>query len=257
MMGQTKSTVGSTSFELIVELKDSKTKLPVDGTEIYLFNPITKQLLETQITDQGVATFYIQPYTDYEVRACNSEYFKNGFSIFQGNQDDKVICTTGADAYAYADGGGYDKPNAMLKATLEMDPMTVGSIFDMKNVYFDLDKARLRPEGRRELDNLAMIMNRNKSITIELSSHTDSRGSDEYNQKLSERRAKSCYNYLISKGIDSSRIRPVGYGEMKLLNECSNGVNCPDSKHQINRRTEVEIITFDPLQCSPSLDLDF
>lgn len=244
-------------IELIVELVDSKTRMPVDGSEIYLFNPYSPELLETKPTEQGIATFYINPYTDYEVRACNSEYLKNGMTIFQGTKTDKLLCTTGADDYIFAESNRGANRTTIIKATLEMDPMTVGSVFELKNVYYDLAKATLRPESRRELNSLVSIMKQNNSITIELSSHTDCRGGDDYNQKLSERRAKSCYNYLISKGIDASRIRPVGYGEKKLLNECADGVNCPEDKHQINRRTEIEIITFEPLQCTPSIDLSF
>ena len=85
-------------------------------------------------------------------------------------------------------------------------------------------------------------------MTIELSSHTDQRGTTEYNQKLSQCRAESAVNYLIKKGIDKSRFSAVGFGESKLLQDCSNIEGCPqDSKgdcdcHQNNRRTEVKII---------------
>ena len=92
------------------------------------------------------------------------------------------------------------------------------------------------------------IMKQYKNMTIELSSHTDQRGTAEYNLKLSQCRAQSAIDYLIKKGIDKSRLTAVGYGESKLLQDCSGITGCPDDSkgdcdcHQNNRRTEVKII---------------
>jgi outer membrane protein OmpA-like peptidoglycan-associated protein len=100
-------------------------------------------------------------------------------------------------------------------------------------------------------------MKRNKSITIELSSHTDSRASESYNNDLSQKRAQSCYDYIVSKGISSDRVRPKGYGESKLLNECKDGIECDEQQHQKNRRTEIEILRYTPIECEPIMDMDF
>jgi outer membrane protein OmpA-like peptidoglycan-associated protein len=75
-----------------------------------------------------------------------------------------------------------------------------------------------------------------------LSSHTDCRGTDTYNQDLSFRRAKSAKNYLVSKGIKASRIKIMGYGETKPVNKCVDGVSCTDEEYQANRRTEFKVI---------------
>jgi len=82
----------------------------------------------------------------------------------------------------------------------------------------------------------------NKDLTIEIGSHTDSRGSDAYNLKLSQARAQSVVDYLIGKGIAPERLVAVGYGETKLVNRCSNGVDCTEEEHQKNRRTTFRII---------------
>jgi len=79
-------------------------------------------------------------------------------------------------------------------------------------------------------------------MVIELGSHTDSRGDDDYNQKLSLRRANSARRWLINKGIDSKRIQAKGYGETVILNNCSNGEDCTDDEHRFNRRTEFKIL---------------
>ncbi len=75
-----------------------------------------------------------------------------------------------------------------------------------------------------------------------MSAHTDARGSDAYNMKLSQARAQSCVDYLISKGVKKSSITAKGYGETQLLNKCKNNVTCPEDMHQENRRTEVKIL---------------
>lgn len=87
-------------------------------------------------------------------------------------------------------------------------------------------------------------MRDNPTLTIELSSHTDSRGSDNYNRVLSERRAKSAVDYLVSRGIERDRMEAKGYGETQLLNECDNNVPCSKDAHQKNRRTEVKVLSF-------------
>jgi outer membrane protein OmpA-like peptidoglycan-associated protein len=114
----------------------------------------------------------------------------------------------------------------------------------LEYVLYNFDKSFLRPEGKAELDKLVNFLNSNPNVMrVELESHTDSRGSDKYNLKLSQSRARSCYVYLISKGISKNRIKTKGFGETKLKNECSNGVYCTKEKHQANRRTELILVT--------------
>lgn len=112
------------------------------------------------------------------------------------------------------------------------------------NIYYDLDKYDIRPDAAKELDKIMRMLRDNSKLVIELSSHTDSRGSNTYNQKLSENRAKAAVSYLVSKGIDNRRLYPKGYGESKLMNECNDGVKCSEEKHALNRRTEFRVIGF-------------
>ncbi len=248
---------GSETFKLIIKVEDRDTKKPVEGTEVYLYHTKSGDLLNEQTVENGKATFNIDPHKEYEIRTCNNEYFKGGMSIYECNEGNEILCTFGASHYTFGAGGGPSKPDAMLQATLSLNSMKVGSILELENVYYDLDKASLRPSAKQELQELATIMKRNKSITIELSSHTDSRASKKYNKDLSNRRAQSCYQYLIDLGIAPDRIRPVGYGESRLVNQCADNVDCSEKQHQKNRRTEIEILTYTPIECKPSLDLDF
>lgn len=114
-----------------------------------------------------------------------------------------------------------------------------GTVLDIKYEY-DMDA--LLPESKFELDRLVRYMNDHNVAKVELSSHTDARGSDEYNQDLSQRRAQSAVNYITSKNIARNRIIAFGYGETRLLNQCDDGVNCSDEEHRTNRRTEAKLL---------------
>lgn len=110
-------------------------------------------------------------------------------------------------------------------------------------IYFDFDKDLIRDDAALELDKLVATMQEYPSMVIKIASHTDSRGPREYNLKLSDRRAKSTRDYLISQGIDAERIESaIGYGESQLLNECDGSVRCGREKHQRNRRSEFIIV---------------
>ena len=120
---------------------------------------------------------------------------------------------------------------------LYLAPIEIGQIVRLNNVFFDFDKWDLRPESFIELNRVVELMNNNPSIEIEMSAHTDSYGSDEYNFKLSDERARSVREYIISKGIAASRIISQGYGETKPVAE-----NDTDENRQLNRRVEFKIL---------------
>lgn len=114
---------------------------------------------------------------------------------------------------------------------------------DLETIYFDLDKSFIRPDAAVELDKVVALMNKYPGMVIRLESHTDSRANDQYNIALSNRRAKSTYEYIISKGINPERITAYeGFGETQLVNKCKNGVPCSEAEHQLNRRTEFIIV---------------
>ena len=97
-------------------------------------------------------------------------------------------------------------------------------------------------EITEELDKIVQFLTDNPQMNLELGAHTDAMASTAYNLKLSQRRAESAVNYIIRRGITKDRIKPKGYGESQLINECSDGVECPEEMHQQNRRTEFKII---------------
>ena len=111
------------------------------------------------------------------------------------------------------------------------------------NIQWPLGSAKLTSRAKSEINRILIpLLKSNPGTRIELSSHTDSRGSKAYNKHLSQMRADAIKSYLISKGINPNRIVSIGYGEERLLNNCSDGVSCSEAQHRINRRTEYKII---------------
>jgi outer membrane protein OmpA-like peptidoglycan-associated protein len=114
-------------------------------------------------------------------------------------------------------------------------------LFVINRIYYDYNSSNLTSEASSQLDQIAMVMQRNPKILVEFRSHTDSRGEALYNKSLSGKRAKAAVTYLIKKGLSISRFKAEGIGEEELLNECADGVECSDPEHSINRRTEIRL----------------
>ncbi len=186
-----------------------------------------------------------------------------GVKVTLRNEKDKSeqTVTTGPD-------GGYEfatKPNAPYTITAQKDRYAtkkaqyskakkkavvtdslglygVGDVFQLKNIYYDLNKFFIRPDAARELDHVLAILKEYPQMQIELRSHTDARATDMYNMRLSENRARAALDYLVSRGVPASRLVAKGYGESEILNGCIDGVNCSEDEHQQNRRTEFKIV---------------
>lgn len=133
--------------------------------------------------------------------------------------------------------------NITLDTILVLDRISLDAVYRLDNIYYDLDKAEIRPDAAKELDKLVQILIDNPAITIELSSHTDSIASVEYNMDLSQRRAESAVNYLIQHGISPDRLVAKGYGELRPIARNTNpdGTDNPAGRDR-NRRTEFKIL---------------
>ncbi|MEN8927360.1 MAG: OmpA family protein [Flavobacteriales bacterium] len=123
----------------------------------------------------------------------------------------------------------------------------VADLCGIEDILYDFNKSYIRPDAAVELDKLVKCMNENPEMIVEIGSHTDCRASRRYNEKLSDRRAKSARKYVVSKGIAPYRIFGKGYGETRLLNGCAceptNKSDCSEDEHQLNRRTEFRIVS--------------
>ncbi len=131
-----------------------------------------------------------------------------------------------------------DVTNINLDTTIVLEQLVLERAIVLENIYYDLDKAEIRPDAAVELDKLVQILKDNPGIRIELSSHTDARASDSYNDALSQRRAESAVEYIVSQGIDRDRLEARGYGKRQLIIEDAQ----TEEEHQVNRRTEFKVI---------------
>ena len=120
---------------------------------------------------------------------------------------------------------------------INQSPITI-----IESLYYAYGDYKIDQTGFNILDKVITVLNSNSKLTIEISSHTDSRSSDVFNLTLSQKRAKTAVDYLISKGINKNRLKAVGYGESRLLNNCKNDAPCTEEEHAKNRRTEFKIV---------------
>jgi outer membrane protein OmpA-like peptidoglycan-associated protein len=132
-------------------------------------------------------------------------------------------------------------PTVKIDAAIQpIDVIVTETEIILKPIFFEYDKSNITQEGAFELDKLVQVMKNNDKLVIMSKSHTDNRGSDKYNLSLSDRRAKSTVQYIISKGIDASRISGKGMGELEPKVDC--GANCTEEQHAQNRRSEFLIV---------------
>ena len=202
---------------------DRKTGKPISGANVTLYMNNQSLVAAQNVKSDGVFLFELAKESDYNLVA-KKEKFDTGT---------KLISTKGI------------KKSDTLVADLKLGTLfEVGKIFTLKNINYDFDKDNIRPDAAKILDGLVDIMRDNPTLEIELGSHTDSRGADKYNLALSQRRAQSVVNYLVSKGISRMRMIAKGYGETALLNACDDGVKCTDEQHQENRRTVFKVLRY-------------
>ncbi len=126
------------------------------------------------------------------------------------------------------------------RVTVKLDDLELNKTFTLENIYYDLNKYNIRSDAAVELDKLVQILKDNPSVKIELASHTDARATDAYNNTLSQQRAQSAVNYLISRGIDTERLTAKGYGESQLIVQNAK----TEEEHQRNRRTEFTVLSY-------------
>lgn len=202
-------------------LTNYATNAPLAGAKVILTNPNTGKKDTVYADANGLVDAYLDPNVKYKM------------DIVQGG---RVIGSSEVNTQGWNTSG---KPNAQ---NFSVAPMMPGSAIQLPNIYYNFNDATLRPDARKDLSMVISLMKQQPSLTIELGSHTDSRGSDRYNLDLSQRRANGVAEYLASKGVDRNRLKPVGYGESEPRNKCVDGATCMEQDHARNRRTEVRVL---------------
>jgi len=132
--------------------------------------------------------------------------------------------------------------NSPAPKSIEEEDGEALQVVELEYVNYELDKSDIKPDVAATLDRLIALLKEFPDLEIRIESHTDSRGSDDYNMLLSKKRARAAFDYVVSKGIDPKRLLYRGFGETKLLNNCTNGVDCTEEQHEVNRRSIVKVV---------------
>ena len=201
--------------------RDIKTEIILTGVTIRLIDETGKIIDEVITKDNGEYTFKVECNKTYTVVGTKPDY----------KEDKKTIPTT------------YDNEKVNT-ADLFLVPLILDNQIVINPIFFDFDKSNIRTDAQYELENIIDVLRKHKNMIIKIESHTDSRGGDKYNMRLSDRRAKSTRDYIISRGITANRIESaIGYGETQLLNQCvSRKSKCTEEEHQENRRSYFYIV---------------
>ncbi|SIR37222.1 OmpA family protein [Maribacter ulvicola] len=185
----------------------------------------------------------------------NNEELLSTITDSDGNYSLELDCTKGNFVRALMEGyvpfeeyiGISDGKPKIIDFYLERDNITAGfgddlaKLLQLSTIYFDFDKYDIKKVSEVEIEKVIAAMEKYPSLKLKINSHTDSRGPAAYNLWLSQKRAESTVNYMIKKGISKNRLVSEGFGEKKLLNECSDGVRCTTDRHDVNRRSEFII----------------
>lgn len=216
--------------------------------DIYYFKPDDKpceKIINGVVTDKKSG----EPIAGVEVTVTVGEKEFTETTKDDGSYTITISCDGMPKTTAKKDGYALGEPdkNGNINLDAYTDFVIKGEggmeMIDINPIYFDFDQYYITPQAAAELDKVVYVMEHFSNIIIKIESHTDSRGKDAYNLRLSDDRAKSTYSYITSKGIDPKRIESVkGFGETRLLNKCSNGVQCTDEEHQLNRRSNFIIV---------------
>lgn len=205
---------------------DANTKAILPGAKLILFDEKFKQLKDTIADAEGKYEFTeVECGAKYYVRASLETYNTKESPVIIGKTD------------------GRTELNIELEKSQKEVPLggDVADVFGINLIYFDLDKWNIRADAAVDLAKILDVLEQNPTMTLDIRSHTDSRASFAYNEKLSDRRAKSTMQWLISKGIAKDRLTAKGYGETQLINKCADGVKCTEAEHQLNRRSQFII----------------
>ena len=218
-------------------VQDSKTDELIPNATVILFDGEGKEIERKTVGEDAAFEFELDCEMEYLIRGEKETYIS----------DEKRFTTP------------KKKQELQLQLLLEKDVQEINpcddlaKILDIPIIYFDFDKSNIRYDAEIELQKVLAVLNKYPTMNIDIRSHTDCRGLADYNEKLSDRRAKSTRQYLIDNGIAAERLTAKGYGESQLVNDCgcepTNESSCSEEEHQLNRRSEFIITSINGKSC--------
>ena len=208
-------------------VKDAETGAPLTGAKVFILKRSNELVAETISESDG--SFVLEGDCkdgDYKLVASKEDY----------NGGEKMFAVAGANDMTDVE--------ITLEKTVTVAEVGTNLVqhLGLKPIYFDLDKAAIRPDASSTLERIMAYMNEYSQLKVQVQSHTDVTNSDAYNLALSEKRAKNTVAYLVANGVDSSRVSGVGFGESQLTNDCTTRESCTDERHQENRRSEIMVV---------------
>ncbi len=230
------------------EVRDKNTTEIIKGANVSIKDAEGNLVQDVVVDDEGMFSIPVNCETEYILEGNKEGYTPQSKTFTTSNEADKklkllVLLGTGSisEQIVVSDEAVPEGlPEVLPEEIVKVRPSTY--IVNIEPIYFELNSSYLSKDAKTELDKVVDLMNRYPEMIIESGSHTDSRGIEGYNIWLSTRRAKSTVSYILDHGIDPSRITGKGYGETQLINECTDNVNCTETQHAKNRRTEFVII---------------
>lgn len=210
-------------------ISDIETKQLLSQVKTTLYNDKFELLKETTSDNNGNYSFEVDCNKNYYIRTELVDYVTKESTTTSGNTDGTTRLQIAIE-------------KAGCKLIVGGD---LAKCFGIKVIYFDVNKTIITKDAAFELEKILDAMKQNPKLKLDVRSHTDSRQSASYNQKLSDSRATATINWLIKNGIETERLTGKGYGESQLLNNCSDGVACSEEEHQVNRRSEFIVIAID------------
>jgi outer membrane protein OmpA-like peptidoglycan-associated protein len=219
-----------TKYLVIGAVQDSISKKILPGSQVLLIDESGVVINDIVTGEDASYTFRIEPNKKYTVRATRNLYIPQNIA-FSTQKDGKISHDIFLTLLSYQDAEEIIKPDRKGDVQVELE-----------QIFFDFDQAVIKPQAAAILKDLVTIMNKYPDMNVEVSAHTDVRGSSDYNLLLSNKRAASTMKYLISQGINENRLRSIGYGEMQPLNNCIKEGICSDEEYEINRRCEFTIM---------------
>lgn len=212
-------------------------QLPIDGVTITLINHTDGDTARIKTGDDGKFKFNLLPNSKYTVTGEKEGYFNLSEDFETGAQSvEKTI------DFNFEIDEIVESKSGTGSGTPEDGGETAKKTYDIGEVFYDYDDATVRADAKPVLNKLVRLLKDNPGISIEIQAHCDSRGSQAYNIGLSNRRAQSVVDYLVSEGIMKNRLKSKGFGKSQPVNHCRTGVECSEALHQQNRRTEFIVL---------------
>jgi outer membrane protein OmpA-like peptidoglycan-associated protein len=240
--------------ELVDETDSTQQAYGIPNVKIEVYNnTLQKEIHNAVNTSKHAIEFYLEQGTEYIFLLRKEGYYTKRMRA-NINVNGCLLCMEGFGDVRPGVTPNLTKENTMgtLQANVKMRQLVLNEITELKNIYYDLGRATLRPEAYDELNTLVKLLYDNPQVVVEISAHTDSRGNNKDNLELSQRRANSVVQYIKQRvKLKPNQIVAKGYGETRPVNACVDGVECSEESHQKNRRTELMVVDIkaeDPAQ---------